>query len=185
VLSNGVVNLPAPVWNVVPDPVAGNPPLVAAQIQVPLPENEAQFGEAIWVKVFTTEFEDPIGLEELVGDNPKVQQAETEIEWQLLQYDPGNPQSALLESGYGAPVGPNAASIMRRYEFYHYAGEYDPETHEALVGSDSHPQDFEIGNYIGAQNAAANLAAVPVPPALALMLSGLGVIGAVGRRRRG
>lgn len=189
VLSNGVVNLPAPVWSVIPDPVAGNPPVVAAQIEAPLPENEAQFGEAIWVKVFTTEFEDPIGLEELVGDNPKVQQAVTEIEWQLLQYDPGNPQSALLESGYGAPVGPNAASILRRYEFYHYAGEYDPETHEALVGSDSHPQDFEIGNYIGAQNAAANLdanlAAVPVPPALALLLSGLGLFGAVGRRRRG
>lgn len=185
VLTNGVVNLPAPVWNVIPDPVAGNPPIVAAQIQAPAPENEAQFGEAIWVKVFTTEFEDPIGLEELVGDNAKVQQAVTEIEWQLLQTDPGNPLAGQLESGYGAPVGPNAASIVRRYEFYHYAGDYDPETHEALVSiSDSHPQDFEIGNYIGAQNAAANLAAVPVPPALALMLSGVGLLGALGKRRR-
>jgi hypothetical protein len=185
VLTNGTVNLPAPVWSVTPDPVAGNPPVVAAQIQAPVPEFEDQFSEAIWVKVFTTEFEDPIELEELVGDNPKVQQAETEIEWQLLQYDPGNPQSGQLESGYGAPVGPNAASIVRRYEFYHYAGAYDPETHEALAGSDSHPLDFEIGNYIGAQNAAANLAAVPVPPAFALLLSGVGLLGALGKRRRG
>lgn len=184
VLTNGVVNLPAPVWNVIPDPVAGNPPIVAAQIQAPAPENEAQFGEAIWVKVFTTEFEDPIGLEELVGDNAKVQQAETEIEWQLLQTDPGNPLAGRLESGYGAPVGPNAASIVRRYEFYHYAGAYDPETHEALVGSDSHPADFEIGNYIGAQNAAANLAGIPLPPAVALLMGGLGLLGALGRRRR-
>ena len=186
-LSNGVVNLPAPAWNVSPNPVAGDPPIVAAQIQAPAPENEAQFGEAIWVKVFTSEFEDPIGLEELVGDNVKVQQAVTEVEWQLLQTDPGNPAAGQLESGYGAPVGPNAASIMRRYEFYHYAGEYDPETHEALVGSDSHPADSEIGNYIGAQNAAANLVAdvavVPVPHAVWLFGSGLlGLLG-VARRR--
>lgn len=201
-LTNGVVNLPAPVWNVIADPVAGNPPVVAAQIQAPAPENEAQFGEAIWVKVFTSEFEDPIGLEELVGDNDKVRLAETEIEWQLLQTDPGNPLAGQLESGYGAPVGPDAASIVRRYEFYHYSGEYDPETHEALVSiSDSHPNDpndpfyydpnlvIDLGNYIGAQNAAANLmadpAAVPVPPAVALLMSGLGMLGAFGRRRRG
>lgn len=182
VLTNGVVSLPAPVWSVIPDPVVGAPPVVAAQIQAPAPEDEAQFGEAIWVKVFTTEFEDAIGLEELVGGNAKVQQAETEVEWQLLQTDPGNPLAGQLESGYGAPVGPNAASILRRYEFFNYAGEYDTETHEALVGSDSHPLDSELGNYIGAQNAAANLNAVPLPPALVLLASGL--LGLVGVARR-
>lgn len=40
---------------------------MVAQIQAPIPANEAQFGEAIWVKVFTTELADPIALEELVG----------------------------------------------------------------------------------------------------------------------
>lgn len=173
VLSNGVVSLPAPTWTVNPAPIAGNPPVVVAQIQAPAPENEAQFGEAIWVKVFTTELEIPIGLEELVGDNAKVQQAVTEIEWQLLQTDPGNPNAGKLESGYGAPVGPNAASILRRYEFYKYSGAYDPVDHQALVGSDSHPADGEVGNYMGAQNAAANLNAVPLPPAFALFGSGL------------
>jgi len=186
VLTNGVVNLPAPAWNVIPSPVPNAPPVVVAQIQAPAPENEAQFGEAIWVKVFTTELEDPIELEELVADNAKVQQAQTEIEWQLLQKDPGNPQSGQLESGYGAPVGPNAASILRRYEFFKYAGEYDPETHEALVGSDSHPLESEIGIYIGAQNAAANLnvAAVPEPETYALTLGGLGLLALAARRRR-
>jgi hypothetical protein len=174
----------------------GAPPVVAAQIKAPAPENEAQFGEALWVKVFTTELEDPVGLEELVADNAKVQQAATEVEWQLLQTDPGNPLAGQLESGYGAPVGANAASILRRYEFFKYSGEYDPETHEALVSiSDSLPNDpndplhydpgklVDLGNYLGAQNAAANLNAVPVPASVWLLVSGLlGLVG-VARKR--
>jgi hypothetical protein len=177
----------------VQNPLVGN--VVVAQIQAPAPEFESQFGEAIWVKVFTTELEAPIGLEELVGGNAKVEQAITETEWQLLQTDPGNPLAGQLESGYGAPVGPNAASILRRYEFYNYSGEYDPETHEALVTfSDSHPNDpndpnydptktVDLGNYLGAQNAAVNLAAVPEPETYAMLLAGLGLVGFVVRRR--
>ena len=185
-LTNGLVALPAPSWTVTPSPVVGAPPVVVAQIQAPAPEIEGQFGDAIWVKVFTTELEDPIKLEELVGGNPKVEQAVTEIEWQLLQTDPGNPLAGQLESGYGVPVGPNAASILRRYEFYAYAGEYDSETHEALVSSDSNPLDSEIGTYLGAQNGAVNLnvAAVPEPETYALMLAGLGLLSLAARRRR-
>lgn len=176
-------------------------PVVAAHIQAPAPEIESQFGEAIWVKVFTTELEDPIGLEELVGGNAKVEQAVTETEWQLLQTDPGNPLAGQLESGYGAPVGPNAASILRRYEFYKYSGEYDPDTHEALVTfSDSHPNDpnnpndpiypydptkiVDLGTYLGAQNAAVNLAAVPESETYAMLLVGLGLVGFMVRRRK-
>ena len=47
-------------------------PVVAAVIEAPEPEAAARFGEAMWVKVFTTELEDAIDLEELVGGNPKV-----------------------------------------------------------------------------------------------------------------
>ncbi|MDP2031667.1 MAG: PEPxxWA-CTERM sorting domain-containing protein [Thiobacillus sp.] len=196
VLSNGVVSLPAPAWNVIADPVAGNPPVVVAQIQAPAPENNIEFGEAIWVKVFTTELEDAVALEDLVGGNPVVDQAVTEVEWQLLQTDVRNPNAGQLESGYGAPVGPNAASILRRYEFYKYSGEFDPETHEALVTfSDSHPNDpndpnyydptktVDLGNYLGAQNAAVNLAAVPEPETYAMLLAGLGLVGFAVRRR--
>jgi hypothetical protein len=200
VLSNGVVSMPAPAWTVTP--VAGNPPVVVAQIQAPAPENNIEFGEAIWVKVFTTELEDPVALEDLVGGNPKVEQAVTEVEWQLLQTDSGNPGSGQLESGYGAPVGPNAASILRRYEFYKYSGEYDTETNQAKVTfSDSHPNDpsnndpndpfrfdpnkvVDLGNYLGAQNGAVNLAAaVPEPETYAMLLAGLGLVGFAARRR--
>jgi hypothetical protein len=197
VLSNGVVSLPAPAWTVTPAPVVGNPPVVVAKIQAPVPENNIEFGQAIWVKVFTTELADPVALEDLVGGNPKVEQAVTEVEWQLLQTDSGNPGSGQLESGYGAPVGPNAASILRRYEFYKYSGEYDPATNEALVSiSDSHPNDpndpniydpskvIDLGNYLGAQNGAVNLAAVPEPETYVMMLAGLGLVGVAARRRK-
>lgn len=189
VLSNGTVTLPAPAWNVIPQAPVGNqvpPPIVVAQIRAPQAEIEAQFGEAIWVKVFTTELEDPIRLEELVGDNPKVKQAKTEVEWQLLQTDPGNPDAGQLEKGYGVPVGPNAAAILRRYEFYKYAGPFDEETNEAKpLGGDSNPELTDVGIYLGAQNGAVNLnvAAVPEPETYALLLAGLAVVGTFARRR--
>lgn len=200
VLSNGRVTLPAPTWTVLPaapQPVGQPPapPVVAARIVAPAPEVQDRFGEAIWVKVFTTELENEVGLEELVGGNAKVDQAQTEIEWQLLQVDPGNPDSGKLESGYGVPLGPKAASILRRYEFYKYAGLYDPDSNEALVGSDSNPTLDEIGTYLGAQNAALNLdiarivdpnppGQIPAPATLALALLGLGAVGLSGRRQR-
>jgi len=181
--ANGVVQLPAPVWTVIPpDPgLPPAPPQVVAKVEAPQPQG-VEFGEALWVKVFTTEFDDPIKLEDLVADNAHVQQAETEIEWQLLQKDVNNPLSGLLESGFGAPVGPNAASILRRYEFYEFSGIYDPETHEALFDpgfGDSNPGPNDVGTYLGSQNGAVNL--VPEPQSCVLVLIGLG---AVARRRK-
>jgi PEP-CTERM motif len=184
--ANGIVQLPAPVWNVnLPDP--NLPPVqVVAVVEAPEPPAGFEFGDALWVKVFTTEFEDPTELEDLVGDNDHVQQAETETEWQLLQKDFNNPDSGKLESGYGAPVGPNAASILRRYEFYEFSGMYDPETHEALFEppyGDSNPGPNDVGAYLGSQNAAVNII-IPEPQTCALLLAGLGLMGAVARRRR-
>lgn len=198
-LTNGRVNLPAPVLDIIPpaDPVAQ--PVVGAAVVAPANEvDAAQFGDALWVKVFTTELDDVLELEDLVGDNSKVRGAETEIEWQLLQFDPGNPDSppSMLEAGYGAPVGPNAASLLRRYEFYAFSGGYKDEDHEAILAhGDSHPNcdivdpacvfdpDFafdpgmsvELGHYLGAQNVGANLIAapVPLPGTLPLLLGGI------------
>jgi len=48
---------------------------------------------------------------------------------------------------------------VRRYEYYKYAGVYDPITHEALCAdlTCTAPGAGELGDAIGAQNAAANL----------------------------
>lgn len=180
-LTNGTVTLPAPVWNVIPadPPPVGQPqaqPVVVAQIQAPAPEIEDQFGEAIWIKVFRTELNKEVELEELIGGNQIIEEAEQEIEWQLLQTDPDNPEAGKLENGYLNVLGENSESVIYRYEFYKYAGEYDPENHEAQAGSDSHPADNELGVYLGAQNGAVNLnaiPAVPVPPSFILMGSAL------------
>jgi len=198
VLTNGVVNLPAPVWNVnpAPPPPPGQPPappVVAAVIQAPAPIQppdalEPQWGTAIWVKVFTTELEKAPKLEDLIGGNDVLKNLNTETEWQLLQKDPGDPLSGILESGNGPPVGPNAASILRRYEFYKFAGEYDPtDNHAILVGNDSNPGVGDVGTYLGAQNGAANLvavpAAVPEPGSYAMMLAGLCAVFGISRKR--
>jgi hypothetical protein len=178
--ATGIVHLPAPKWEVIP-PDPGLPLQVVARIEAPEPLG-AEFGDALWVKVFTTEFEDPTELEDLVADNEHVQQAETEIEWQLLQKEVNNPQSGQLESGLGVPVGPEAASIVRRYEFYEFSGDYDTETHEARFApgfGDTNPGPNDVGTYLGSQNAAANL--VPEPQSWLLVVTALAPI--AGRNR--
>lgn len=189
-LSPVTAALPAPVWQVTPAANPAQPPVVVARIQAPAPPEapEPQFGEPVWVKVYTTEFENKVGLEELLGGNPKIEQAKskTEIEWQLLQTDPGNPNAGQLENGGAAAVGAHAEAVVRRYEFYHYTGAFDPANHEAKpMFGDSHPDVGEVGDFMGAQNVALNLngnmPAVP-EPATWLML-GMGVVALVWRRR--
>ncbi|MBI3349916.1 MAG: PEP-CTERM sorting domain-containing protein [Burkholderiales bacterium] len=184
--------LPAPNWTVTPSPVVNAPPIVVAHIQAPPPPEapEPQFGTPVWVKVYATELEGPIGLEELVGENAKVKAARehTEIEWQLLQTDPGNPNAGVLENGGGGAVGAGKEAVLRRYEFFAYTGAFDPQNHEAkpLFG-DSRPDASELGNFLGAQNAALNLhgnpvAAVPELPAAPMLALGLAALWLARRR---
>ena len=201
-LTKGGVVLPAPVWEVIPSPqppVANEPlppPVVVARIRAPDPAPGREFGDAIWVKVFTTELPEAARLEDLIGGNPKIDEAELEIEWSLLQVEAGNPLAGQLENGLGAPVGADAATIIRRYEFYRFSGEYDEETHEAKFSGkdefgkkfgDSNPGPGDVGTYLGAQNGALNLAAVaavPEPESALMLLAGLGVLAGVTARRR-
>lgn len=56
---------------------------------------------------------------------------------------------------------------MRRYEFYESRGAYDPESHEVQCGGDGDcdfPLKGELGNYLGAQMSALNLAFLAESP---------------------
>jgi len=165
---------PPPVVNVPPPVPVAVPPQPVVQVEVEVPEAPEpagfDFGEAMWVKVFTTESPSPRDLNDLVTDNAKVpdpnnpnvvEPVQVEVEWQLLQKTI-NP--AKLAGGrdkldgnlVGNPMGVGKESVTRRYEFYEYTGAFDPY-HEVLPVSDSNPVPGDIGKYIGAQMAAMNV----------------------------
>jgi hypothetical protein len=169
--------IPNPTWTYVPPAKAGDQPVVLAVVQIPEPaEAHVQQADAIWMKVFETELDRPVSLEELIsgGDVAPQEAAEVEIEWELLE------DGVLSEAE--APVGKDAECVIRRYEFFAYTGPYSSE-HEALstyngVGD---PPDSELGQFIAANMVAANL--VPEPTVGALVAATL-VAAAVRRRTR-
>jgi uncharacterized protein (TIGR03437 family) len=152
------VNIPAPIWNVVPPAVAGAAPVV--QVVIPPPKAPpAQFGDAVWVKTYVTESADRVELNHLVTDDQAVPQnaAQIETEWELSQNNPKKPDRSLLQ--HGKPLGQGHQSVIRRFEFYKFTGTYDPQNHEALCGGGEckTPGPGDLGNYIGAQMAAAHI----------------------------
>jgi hypothetical protein len=196
------VTIPAPVWTI--NPVVNAPPVVVAVIPVPPPPAvvpvpylpDAEFGVAVWAKVFETESPSQADLHDLVSDNVAVPgnagpvpnpHAVTEIEWQILQTDTMNPTANELASS--KQMGAGSESVTRRYEFYKYIGPYEINTSDgpntgtnealcAAVGADGvHGVGSAVtydatggvveidcttvpvvGEYIGAQNASANVA---------------------------
>lgn len=166
------VSIPAPIWNVAPPPAANQPPIVQAVVPAEPPEVETQCDDAQWVKVFTKETEVAPELAALVSSNPEVPQGETEIEteWTLFQHCPGevNPE---LDSGE-KEIGAGKKAVTRRYEVYKYTGAYSAE-HEALCGDPTVEDPANcgepfvnglngVGDYIGAQMAAIDLALGPL-----------------------
>jgi hypothetical protein len=168
------IGLPTPSWTVSPPLVAGDPPVVRAEFEVPDPD-DGPYGEAYWVKIYKTEVEHPVALEDLLLDNPEIEGAETEIEWELLQDKPG--QGFVFNE---APLAAGAQAVMRRYEFYHYQFDWgrthtfiDPDTGlptpyvdpesgevvECVVDGCNDPTPDELGGYVGRQIAGFN-----VPP---------------------
>ena len=158
------VAIPQPVINVIPPAQPNGPPVVAFQIQIPAPPQPPrvipQWGDPKWVKVFEQELNNEVDVNDLVGGNPAVPDDVTKAEtpWKLLQSNPNNPNSGVLQNQHA--LGNGSHSVVRRYEFYKYTGAFDPSTHEALcagAGDCASPQPGELGDFIGAQMAAANL----------------------------
>jgi len=159
---------PAPVIGAMPIVPIAVPPQPVVQVEIEVPEAPEpanyQYGEAMWVKVFTTESPNPRDLKDLVTDNAKVpnEPAEVEVEWQLLQktIDPkklAGGRDKLEGNLAGQPMAHGNESVTRRYEFYEYVGEFDPENNEVLPVSENPPDATDIGKYIGAQMVAMNV----------------------------
>lgn len=212
------VNLLAPSWNVVQAPVpaviqngqvvqAAIPAVVHVEVEAPEVEPGKLRSDALWVKVFKREIENPAALEDLMADNALVPDVdnngpgETEIEWKLFQRDPAKPDQNFLENDEVGEEIPEANhQVLRTYTLFEFAGTYD-ESHEAIcivvgdcedlaqeLDQNGAPKHFPyVGNLIGQQMGALNLdgaiaAPVPVPPALPLLFSAMTAGVWVGRR---
>jgi hypothetical protein len=176
------VGIPAVTWNVYAGAAAAGGNVVAAVIQAEPPEEEGpncncwKWGVPHFVKVFTTQIEYECDLDHLLTDSEEMNQtkSETEIEWILMQARPTCDEDCLAvavnasenELELSDEPGGEVKSIIRRYEFYEYIGEVDPDNKEAQPGSsngvscEGHPETDGcdvLGNYLGAQMAAAVL----------------------------
>ena len=178
------VNVPPPVWNVVQPPPVNNvfpPPQVVAVVQAPpapplAPGGKGRWGEPIWMKIYKTELAQAVELEDLLLGERGVADPEVEppeIEWQLLQSRPvDKPRGVREKSENGGEPGAGIESVSRRYEYYKYTGQTDPDPEnlgEALCDNPTAQDQRDrcgapdangvagVGDLIGAQNAAANL----------------------------
>jgi hypothetical protein len=169
------VAIPGPVYVVIPPAQEGEAPVLEAEIEAPeAPEGPELYGDAQWVKVFKTELQREVTLDELMSDNAVVPQdaAHAEVEWEILQADPPSHSNGKQNRGRRGNAGPLAAgtrAVVRRYEIYQFTGAYDPVTHEALCadGLCNAPAEGEVGDFVGAQMAAANVGVPSVTVAIA------------------
>ena len=160
------IAIAAPVYYMAPPVVVGAPPVLVAEVVAPEPpETPDVFGDAQWMKVFKTELQREVGLDELLGDNPIVPQnaAQAEVAWEVVQASPAtvNGKRNRTRTRNQGALSPATRSVVRRYEMYDYTGAYDPITHEALCAdlTCTAPQAGELGDFISAQMTAANVQA--------------------------
>jgi hypothetical protein len=168
------VNLPVPVWNIAPIPVAaGGGVNVRAEVEPVEEEVHAQHGEPQWMKVFKIETELDLVPEDLVklllGGPDSILPDETEIEteWKLIQSKPGDAEQEEEDADVKEdPLDDGKHSVVRRYEFYAYTGPRDPENNEAMPCVDDDqpvpPEEpvegcSDLGEYVGAQNVAVDV----------------------------
>ncbi|HLK65797.1 MAG TPA: hypothetical protein VKU19_20310 [Bryobacteraceae bacterium] len=153
------IPLPQPIVVVNPPAQPGGAPIVDFRVPAPAPKAQLQFGDAQWVRVFKTELNRQVDLNELMGGNPVVPEdpAQLENDWKLIQVNPHSANSGVLHNQ--GQLGNGSHAVIRRYEFHTYTGAYDPLTHEALclVALCASPGNGELGDLIGAQNAAVNV----------------------------
>ena len=176
--------IPTPVYTWVPPVIPTNPPVLVVEIQTPPPPPPPpaippQYGDATWMKVFKTEMNREVALDELTSDNPIVPQtvAQVETEWVLMQPEPPSDARRRGRNRHQNRGNVNAGvrAVLRRYETYAYTGAYDPITHQVVCAGDATctaPLAGELGEMIAAQMTAANVAV----PSLTVTLTGNGAV---------
>ena len=156
----------------------------AQRVDLAVPQNNA-----FWVKIVQTTLPENVGLNDLMGGHHRFENAaiaalndkpETEIEWEVLQPGFVDEVSKSIDAK-GDP------SVVIRFEFYKYLGTFDgagladPQAAETPHGN---VLNATVGNYVGEQIAGFNaVQAVPEPQTWALLLAGVGMLGALARRR--
>jgi hypothetical protein len=141
VWNNGTAPIaPQPVYNYVPPAVVGQPPVVHAVAEAPENPDPAdpQYGEARWVKTYTSYSKVAAGLDNLQANliprRPKVGQP-VKITWDVLQRAPAGAVPEMEKEAVdddAVDKGKGYVAVLKRYEYYAFTGVYDPETHEAI-----------------------------------------------------
>ena len=171
-LTPQVSSVPAPVWNVQPQPPINNvpqPPVVAVQIRAPeVDAQHPEFGEPRWVKVTATGAPVRMEVGDLVQNNQVIKDAkkQVQIEWQLIQTDAGNPAAGNVDLS-GVALDKDVQSVVYTFEYYAYKGDLDPETGEAkprTSDTPAQPDPYDLGDFKVIQMAAVNLDGAVAPP---------------------
>jgi uncharacterized repeat protein (TIGR02543 family) len=158
---NPPIAIMSPVYTIIPPAQEGGQPELQAEIEAPeAAEAPELYGDAQWVKVLKTQLNREVNLDELVSDNAIIQGAQTEVAWEIVQAEPAsNSNGNRRQRRHQGPLNFDTRSVVRRFETYAFTGAYDPVTHEALCAdlTCSAPSDGELGEFVSAQMAAANL----------------------------
>lgn len=151
----------SPVYTIIPPAREGDAPELEAEIEAPeAAEGPELYGDAQWVKVLKTQLNREVNLDELVTDNAVIQNAQTEVEWEIIQAEPAsNSNGNRRQRRHQGALNFDTRAVVRRFETYAFTGAYDPLTHEAICADTTctAPAADELGEFISAQMAAANV----------------------------
>lgn len=174
------VAIPLPNWFFPPPPPPGSAPVVTAEVEAPeAPEAPELFGDAQWLKIYTTQLPRALTEQDLQTGGGTVPQdpAQVEVDWDIIQAEPasggnGNGRQNRSRKQNNTIIATATRSIIRRYETYKFTGTYDAITHEALCAdlTCTAPGAGELGDQIGGANSAVNV----TPDSIVITKSGTG-----------